>query len=155
MSTRSMIGMEMPDKTIKAIYCHFDGYLHGVGKVLNDHYTDPDKVEKLIELGDLSVLGTWYDEGLSKMSWTRYDMDDVARKKYDALAEDMTITYRSRGEDDVDAKTYKDLHDYQKAIQDTDCDYAYVFMTDYTGVYRWHYIPVPYFKPVDDALEDE
>lgn len=88
MSTRCMIGLEMPDKTIKAIYCHYDGYPEGVGKTLQEHYADPDKVAKLMEMGD-----TW-------------------------------------------------------------CDYFYLFTTtDHTGVYRWHYASVPFFKPLD--MEDE
>lgn len=154
MSTRCRIGLEMPDKTIKEIYCHFDGYPRGVGRVLRRHYTDPDKVAKLMEMGDISVLGTWHDEKLAKMCWDRYNLTDTQRKNLDALTKDMTVDYKSRGEDGVEARTHKDLWAYQEEVFKSDCDYAYVFMTDYSGVYRWHYMPLPYFQPLEDE-EDE
>jgi hypothetical protein len=56
MATRSRIAIENQDGTVKSIYCHFDGYLSGVGKKLFEHY-DREKTEKLMELGDISVLG--------------------------------------------------------------------------------------------------
>lgn len=45
MSTRSMIGRLNDDGTITGIYCHFDGYLSHVGRILATHYTDPAKVD--------------------------------------------------------------------------------------------------------------
>ena len=56
MATRSRIAIENQDGTVDSIYCHFDGYLSGVGKTLFNHY-DEEKLEKLIELGDISSLG--------------------------------------------------------------------------------------------------
>jgi hypothetical protein len=49
--------MLQPDGTIKAIYCHWDGYPENNGKILMEHYTDPKKIEALIGLGSLSSLG--------------------------------------------------------------------------------------------------
>ena len=49
MSTRSGVGLLMPDGTIKAIYVHWDGYVSGgVGETLASHYTERAKIEKLI-----------------------------------------------------------------------------------------------------------
>jgi len=56
MATRSRIAIENQDGTVTSIYCHFDGYLSGVGKTLFEHY-DREKTEKLIELGAISSLG--------------------------------------------------------------------------------------------------
>ena len=56
MATRSRIAIENQDGTVDSVYCHFDGYLSGVGKTLFNHY-DREKLEKLLELGDISVLG--------------------------------------------------------------------------------------------------
>lgn len=155
MSTRCMIGVEMGDSTIKAIYCHYDGYPEGVGKTLQKHYADPDKAARLVEMGDLSVLGSWHDKKLAEMCWHRFDKehDDTFRKKLDLLTEDMTIDYKSRGETGVDARTYESVKAYLAEMADTWCDYFYLFTTDHSGVYRWHYAPVPYFKPLE--LEDE
>jgi hypothetical protein len=51
--------MLMPDWTIKAIYLHQDGcpFESGAGGVLAQHYTTTERVEMLLELGDLSSLG--------------------------------------------------------------------------------------------------
>lgn len=57
MGTRSQIGMELADKTVESVYCHFDGYVEGVGKTLVEHYTDPKKVAMLISHGGMSSLG--------------------------------------------------------------------------------------------------
>jgi len=56
MATRSRIAIETESGTVKSIYCHWDGYVNGVGKTLFNHY-DREKLEKLIELGDISSLG--------------------------------------------------------------------------------------------------
>ena len=56
MSTRSAIIQKQPDGSFRGIYCHHDGYLSHNGVVLRDHYQDPDKVTRLIDLGDISVL---------------------------------------------------------------------------------------------------
>ena len=49
MSTRSNIAIENQDGSITSLYCHFDGYLQHVGKILADNYSDPKKVEKLFD----------------------------------------------------------------------------------------------------------
>ena len=56
MSTRSRIAIETESGTVKSIYCHFDGYVSGVGETLYNHY-DKEELEELIELGDISSLG--------------------------------------------------------------------------------------------------
>ena len=56
MSTRSRIAIENQNGSVTSIYCHFDGYISGVGKLLKEYYTTQDKVEALIELGDISGL---------------------------------------------------------------------------------------------------
>ena len=56
MSTRSRIAIENESGIVNSIYCHFDGYVDGVGKTLFNHY-DKEKLQKLIELGDISSLG--------------------------------------------------------------------------------------------------
>lgn len=40
-----------------SIYNHYDGYLDYVGKILYKHYQDEKKIQKLINLGDISILG--------------------------------------------------------------------------------------------------
>lgn len=56
MSTNAGIHYVKGNK-LYSIYNHYDGYLEGVGKTLHEHYQDGKKVQKLINLGDISVLG--------------------------------------------------------------------------------------------------
>ena len=59
MATNSSIGMIQPNGSVIAVYCHYDGYLSGVGKKLINYYRDPAKVKELITLGrnGISSLG--------------------------------------------------------------------------------------------------
>jgi hypothetical protein len=56
MATRSTIALEFADATVSQIYCHWDGYLKGVGAILQEHYANPFKVRELIDLGYISSL---------------------------------------------------------------------------------------------------
>lgn len=99
MSTRSNIGIENPDGTITAIYCHFDGYVNGVGKTLYEYYNDIDKVKELIALGDISALG--------------YTIDD-------------TIAYHRDREEDFHQYHFEDIQDYSENAA-FDIDYIYLY----------------------------
>jgi len=57
MATRSLIGKLNSDNTVSYIYCHYDGYPEHNGVILQEHYDTPFKVDQLLALGDLSVLG--------------------------------------------------------------------------------------------------
>ena len=56
MSTGCYIGKYDGD-SIKAIYCHHDGYPNGVGQMLKEHYTSDNKIDELISLGAITSLG--------------------------------------------------------------------------------------------------
>ena len=56
MSTRSAI-IHKTATGYAGVYCHSDGYLEYTGAMLQEHYTQPEKVAALIALGDLSILG--------------------------------------------------------------------------------------------------
>lgn len=115
MATRSYIGVRNPDASVDYIYCHFDGYPEGVGQILLNHYTDMDKVNALLKLGDLSVLGKEIGE--------KQDFND-----YKNLNRDWCLAYgRDRGEKNTSAKT----GDYKELISDKSVDYVYVFDGDY------------------------
>lgn len=57
MATRSTYGILESDGTIKSVYCHFDGYLKGVGRLLYENYNTETEVRKLIQKGTVSSLG--------------------------------------------------------------------------------------------------
>jgi len=97
MGTRSMIAIQNPySKDIRAVYCHWDGYLEHNGAILQKHYAASPKVNNLIALGDISSLRPEIGE---KHAFSRLEtpMDDEA---YDKLYGNMTTFYtRDRGED--------------------------------------------------------
>jgi hypothetical protein len=88
MATRSTIMMQDKDGTFKGIYCHFDGYLSNVGKLLLEHYQDENKVRALIDLGAISSLEREV-----------FIPEDV-NHSYESPADGITIAYhRDRGEE--------------------------------------------------------
>jgi hypothetical protein len=60
MATRSTIALEFSDGTVQQVYCHFDGFLDGVGAQLQADFTDPFALRDLIEGGDMSSIGEPY-----------------------------------------------------------------------------------------------
>lgn len=48
MATRSMI-WQKTEQGYRGVYCHWDGYPEGVGRTLQEHYSDPSKVDALLE----------------------------------------------------------------------------------------------------------
>ncbi len=96
MATRGTIALEFADGTVQSVYCHYDNYLEGTGKILQEHYMDPFKVRTLIDLGDLSSLGAEIGEKQefdSHTSWSNtclfYGRDrgdaDVGATKFDNI----------------------------------------------------------------------
>lgn len=57
MSTNATITIKRIDGTTTSINCHYDGYIEGAGVILQLAYNTADKIEKLLELGDLSCIG--------------------------------------------------------------------------------------------------
>jgi hypothetical protein len=57
MSTRARVAIALPGKLFKSVYVHNCGKPRQLGATLQEHYTTPEKVERLIALGDLSWVG--------------------------------------------------------------------------------------------------
>ena len=108
MGTRSTIALEFADGTVEQIYCHWDGYLSNNGAILQNHYMNPFKVKKLLELGDFSSL-----------------RDSVEDTKEGA--------YSERGED-CGARRYKDTDEYFDCCQQEEYDYI---LRNVDGVATW------------------
>ena len=61
MSTRGRVGLELADGSILSIYSHYDNYPEWAGRILRTHYNTLEKVEALVDGGDVSCL--WTDDG--------------------------------------------------------------------------------------------
>lgn len=101
MSTPCVIGYcDKETGMVKAIYCHFDGYPDGVGKMLKDHYQDENKVKELIALGDISFLER------------EVNPPDGATHSFEKPCAGVTVAYhRDRGEDFEDY-TFADIESF-------------------------------------------
>ena len=117
MSTRSSIAIKTEDG-IKAIYCHWDGYVDHNGRILREHYNNTDKVKALIDLGDLSCLRP--ELGM------KHDFD----KRDDSLGltDDWCVAYgRDRGERDVSARTFETIAEWVETMAGSWCEYFYLY----------------------------
>jgi hypothetical protein len=111
MGTRSRIGIELSDSSILSVYCHWDGYPSFNGKVLREFYNTKEKVNQLINGGNISSLHT-------NVGWNN-----------ETLPETGPQYYTSRGEsiDDNAPELSKDHGEYLKMSGDSDEEYSYLF----------------------------
>ena len=133
MSTHSQIGV-MHGNVCKSIYCHSDGYLSYVGKVLLKHY-DSAKANHLVSMGDMSMLGKEIGEKVDFNASMEYDADYVASqcRFYD----------RDRGETGVEFATDLTFESFLDRV--SGCDYYYIMKDGewYTGCPGWSARLVP------------
>mgnify|MGYP003318556494 CR=1 FL=1 len=115
MSTRSRIAIKNNDGTIKSIYCHFDGYLSGVGEMLLENYKDENKIKDLIALGDISSLKE------------NVNPPDGVKHTFDNPCDDVVVAYhRDRGEDFHDG-TDNDEDGLMNRFNNSDEEFLYLF----------------------------
>lgn len=137
MGTRSAIGIKHGD-VVKAVYCHWDGYLEHNGLILAKYYTDSIKVNKLISMGDLSSLGAEIGEKHN------FDQPNLA----ETIEETVCKFYkRDRGEENVDYRTFKDAQDFLENFNGGE-EYHYLFDNG-----KWYYSAYgEEFKPLEVDL---
>lgn len=131
MATRSTIALEFADGTVQQVYCHWDGYLDHNGAILRDHYSDPFKLRDLINLGDISSLGT--NVG-SKHPFSPFTDGDKAA--HDAAKEAGATTFygRDRGETGCEAKKFASFEDY---VENHQCEEYEYILRNVNGVATW------------------
>lgn len=118
MSTRSTIGIKRKDGTVKSIYCHSDGYLEYNGLMLYDFYKDQNKIEKLLNLGDISLL----NKHINPEESLPHGFD------FDERQADIVVAYaRDRGDKNVEASIHNNIIDFNKMLKDSWCKYAYLY----------------------------
>jgi len=139
MGTRSMIAIQNPySKDVRAVYCHWDGYLEHNGSLLQKHYSNSSKVNNLIALGDLSSLRPEIGE---KHTFSRLD-STLPEAEYEALYGNMCTFYtRDRGED-APFKVFPTLAKAQDYFEGSWCEYLYVYKYKKSDDYQsgeWHF----------------
>jgi hypothetical protein len=111
MGTRSTIALEFADGTVQQVYCHWDGYLDNNGKILQEHYSDPFKLRELIDLGDLSSLGSEVGVKRPFDNPNKYGSPEYTAFQ-DLYANQCCFYARDRGESGAEAKKFANFADY-------------------------------------------
>jgi len=99
MSTRSYIGTLKEDKTVFFVYCHFDGYPAGVGRILREYYDRPEDVVNLLSFGNISSLASTIEDtvfyGRDRQE-TNQELTEVAYDEFlpSAGSEDSGVDYK-------------------------------------------------------------
>lgn len=89
MATRCKIAARFSkDETIKAINCHYDGYLQHTGVKLLTNYYDNDIIEELLLLGNIQSLGYSPEETQSYYNMGRETYRSSEYKTVEELLED-------------------------------------------------------------------
>mgnify|MGYP003353756096 CR=1 FL=1 len=98
MATRSTIAVLNTNGRVSQIYCHWDGYPEQNGKILVNHYSDPNKINLLMALGNLSSLGSEIGEP--------QDFNNPTDKNW-------CVAYgRDRGKSETESIKYDDINDF-------------------------------------------
>lgn len=124
MATRSTIALEFNDGSVQQIYCHWDGYIDHNGRILSEHYSNPDKLGELMLLGDLSTLGEEIGE---KHPFSPVGV--MESNEYERLYGKMCTAYgRDRGETGTAARKFDNFKMYKMEAQFE--EYNYILRTD-------------------------
>lgn len=136
MSTRSMIAVQDADGACYAIYCHFDGYVSHMGKMLTTYFNDDESVADLIINGELRSIDI-----------SSEDENKVILEHFEADFDKREIEY------------YDTIVDMLNAFQKSDREYLYIWDDDIeTWLYRKNIytsngkMVEPEWKPVLSAL---
>jgi hypothetical protein len=133
-----MIAIQNPySKDVRAIYCHWDGYLEHNGAILQKHYAASPKVNNLIALGDLSSLRP--EIGVQH-AFSQLDLCEADREAFEKQHGNSCTFYgRDRGED-APFQVFKTIKEAEEHY--TWSDYFYCFRYSKADDYQsgeWHY----------------
>jgi hypothetical protein len=127
MGTRSGIGLVERDENgkvarVRGIYCHWDGYLEHNGVILAGSYTQPEKVNALLDLGDISVLRNEVGQ--------QHDFNKTGPAAPQEVNSWTTAYGRDRGELGTDPRVFngpKAMAQFRSHFQKSWAEYLYLF----------------------------
>jgi len=140
MATRSSIAVKHGNN-IKAVYCHWDGYLENVGVILSKYYNSA-KANNLVALGDISSLGTNIGEP------HEFDrLDTMCEYTEEGFRSDTNFYMRERGEEGCEFRTFANEAEW---LEEYGQEYNYLMDS---GV--WYVsIGTKGFVPLHEAIEN-
>lgn len=101
MATRSFIILSNPNGKHCGIYCHNDGSPMGVGKILTSFYKDVNKIQDLIDLGDISSLDKTLDGTIAYARDRGENINKTKAKYFTDLIEAIKYGWENAGADYV------------------------------------------------------
>lgn len=123
MSTRAAIGIQNSDGTIKSITVNNDGYPEYTGEILTRHYIDETAINRLIDLGELSAIGT------TPQSVTEYEPLVLDADGHYTKCQ----SYHVIDGDPIRIRTNADADEYLADAYRRGLDYAYLYAGE-----EWH-----------------
>ena len=135
MSTNSRIGIRLEDGSILSVYHHWDGYPEWLGVTLKQQYNTREKVEELIDGGNMSSC-------YSDNTW------DI-----DVKCDPRPLYYTERGEslDDNAPKLSKNEKEYLVTTDKCCGEFAYIFELNNT----WRCIELRFWDSVTGQFYDK
>ena len=135
MSTNSRIGLRLEDGSILSVYHHWDGYPEWLGVTLKQQYNTREKVEELIDGGNMSSC-------YSDNTW------DI-----DVKCDPRPLYYTERGEslDDNAPKLSKNEKEYLVTTDKCCGEFAYIFELNNT----WRCIELRFWDSATGQFYDK
>ena len=122
MGTRSRIGV-MHGNKVKRIYCHWDGYLHFNGRILQESY-DSARANQLIALGNLSSLRAEIGE---KHAFSKFELPTEEVEAFETLTENWCTFYgRDRGEKGTEFEVDHTFAEFLERVDGCGAEYYYI-----------------------------
>ena len=122
MGTRSRIGV-MHGNKVKSIYCHWDGYLHFNGRILQESY-DSARANQLVALGDLSSLRAKIGE---KHAFSKFELPTEEVEAFETLTENWCTFYgRDRGEKGTEFEVDHTFAEFLERVDGCGAEYYYI-----------------------------
>lgn len=131
MGTRANIVRQNADGSFDSIHTHWDGYPEHHAPILLEHYSTPELVQALLDLGDLSILDTSVG--------TKHGFESRPTGECTAYG-------RDRGETGVESQHYADREALNAMLADAWTEWIYFYDVG-TAVWSFMNNPSPtWFK---------
>jgi hypothetical protein len=116
MATTGTFALERADGTVAMVYSHWDNYLECNGLLLQEHYNTVLAVQALIDLGDISSLGSELGEA---HAFDEYFNTEDPRSNW-------TKAYgRDRGETNIEARIFDSYAHYCRDAEMQEYNYLF------------------------------
>lgn len=137
MGTRSAIGIIKNNGQVHGVYCHWDGYPEHNGLILLEHYKTPEKVQELINMGDISSLDK-----------------EIGSKHHFNERPDGQCTFYGRDRDEHSpSKTFDTREEFFIHFRDDgNAEWLYLFDTTNNSWYFKHYDTIGAWRQMTEAV---